>query len=119
MMDVKFQIERKNCWTYGLSKKFYGRFISHITFRLSKGTTSDILHIHQKDNSQFSKIINYLRNHIIVNRLDIMHQDSNNLFLQIYSDVSKMRSMIGTINDHGAFLLKPYLLTPKTEKNKY
>ena len=110
MFDVKFKIERKGCWTYYLSKHFKGRFISHITFRLNKDTTSDILHINQKDDSQFLSIIKFLKRHKIVYKLDFMYQDNNNLYLQIYSNVSKIRSLIGTINNHGAFLLKPIIL---------
>ena len=110
MFDVKFEIERKCCWTYDLSKKFKGRFISHITFRLSKGSTSDILHIHQNNNSEFPSIIKFIKKHPIVYKLDLMYQDNKNLYLQVYSNVSKIRSMIGTINNYGAFLFKPITL---------
>jgi predicted DNA binding protein len=102
MFDIKFKIERKGCWTCDLSRKYKGKFVSHTTFRLSKGTTSDIVHINQ--------IINFIKKHKIVYKVDIMFEDEDNLYLQVFSNVSKIKSLIGTINNNGGFLLRPILL---------
>jgi len=106
MFDLKFRITRRGAWTHHLSKHYKGKFTSHITFSLDKTKTSDILHIEQADDKQFKNIISFLRRHSIVYKLDIMYRDSTNLYLQIFSDVSKIKSLIGTVNKYGGFITR-------------
>lgn len=115
MFDLKFQITRKKSWTYHLSKNYKGNFTSHITFSLGKEKTSDILHVEQKNDEQFKKIISFLRRHAIVYKVDLMYKDNKHLYLQVYSNVSAIKSLIGTVNKYGGFITKPIPLVAGDE----
>ena len=107
MFEIKFEISHEDCWMQGLYKKFKSRFISHITFSLDKKLTSDIIHVTNNNDKEFNKIIFYLKRHKKVKKLDFLYKDERNLYFQIYTDVSEIHSIVGTIIKFGAYVSKP------------
>ncbi len=115
MFEIKFEISHHDCWMQNLYKKFESKFISHITFNLDKKSTSDIIHVTNKNDKEFNKIISYLKRHKNVKRLDFLHQDKQNIYFQIYTDTSKINSIVGTIVKFGAYVSRPVQVRDRWE----
>ena len=105
MFDVRFELLHRGCWMHGLAA-FSCRFSSHITFRVEEGVSCDILHA-EGNPAEFLRIEKFVKSHKTVRSVHRLGKDQRNLYLQIYSDVSGIRSVIGTIIDHGAFVIRP------------
>ena len=115
MFEVKFKISHDGCWKQTLHKKFRSRFVSHITFSLDKHLTSDIVHVSGKNNNEFKKIISYLKRNRQIKKLDFLYEDNKNLYFQIYTDVSKTNSIVGTVIMFGGYLSKPVVVENEWE----
>jgi predicted DNA binding protein len=108
MFEIKFKILHKGCWMQGISKKFKSRFISHSTFGINRRLTSDIVHVVGKTNSEFERVISFIRRNKQIKKFELLHKDEKNLYFQIYTSIQN--SIIGNVTKFGGFILKPIVL---------
>ena len=110
MFEIKFRILHKGCWMQNIHKRFKGKFVSHITFSLDKKSTSDIVHVLNNNNKEFKDIISYFKHNRQIKKLDFLYQDDKNLYLQIYTNLAKTKSIIGIITKFGGYVQKPIII---------
>lgn len=108
MFELKFKIKRIGTWSNQLGR-FKTHISSHTTFSKGNGKTSDIVHIVADNPKSFKNILKVIRSHKITRKVEILFKDETNMYLQVFSNVSQVGSVIGTINKYGGFIVKPVL----------
>ena len=103
MFEAKFKLKHKGCWTIGL-KKFKSEFITHNTVSLSDESVQDITEITLANRKEAREIKRYFKNHKLVRKVEILQETDKKLLIQIFTDTSKIKSIVHTILKNKCFL---------------
>ena len=105
MFEAKFKLKHKGCWTLGL-KKFKSEFVTHITVSLSENFVQDITEVTLANKKEAKEIKSYFRNHKLIKKSDVLQETENKLLIQIFTDTTKIKSIVHTILKNKCFLAK-------------
>jgi len=89
MLEAKFKLMHKDCWTGGLSK-FKSDFCTHITVSLTKDFVQDITEISLAKGEK-SEIKKYFDKSKIISKWGVLEETDKKMTVQIFTDTSKMK----------------------------
>lgn len=103
MFEAKFKLKHKGCWTIGL-KRFKSEFLTHNTISLSEDFVQDITEVSLASKKEAREIKRYFKNHKLIKKVEILQERDNKLLFQIFTDTSKIKSIVHTILKNKCFL---------------
>ena len=105
MFEAKFKLKHKGCWTVGL-KRFKSEFVTHITVSLTENFVQDVTEVTLANKKEVRKIKSYFKNHRLISKFEVLQESDNKLLIQIFTDTSKIKSIVHTILKNKCFLAK-------------
>lgn len=109
MFEAKFKLKHKGCWTIGLNK-FKSEFVTHITVSLSENFVQDITEVTLINKKEAREIKSYFKNNKLIKKSDLLQETDNKLLIQIFTDTTKIKSIVHTILKNKCFLFNKVLL---------
>ncbi len=109
MFKAKFKIKHKNCWTCGLNN-FKSQFITHITVNLNENFVQDITEIDLFDQTESKLIKSYFSHHPFIKKFEILEETPQKIIVQIFTDTTKITSIVHTILQHKCFIARSVFL---------
>jgi predicted DNA binding protein len=103
MFEAKFKLKHEGCWTIGL-KKFKSEFLTHNTISLSEDFVQDITEVSLVSKKEAREIKKYFKNHKLIKKAEILQETDTKLLIQIFTDTSKIKSIVHTILKNKCFL---------------
>jgi predicted DNA binding protein len=103
MFESKFKLKHKGCWTIGL-RKFKSEFLTHNTISLSEDFVQDITEVSLVSKKEAREIKKYFKNHKLIKKAEILQETDTKLLIQIFTDTSKIKSIVHTILKNKCFL---------------
>lgn len=114
MFEAKFKLKHKGCWTNGLNK-FKSQFITHNTVSLTENFVQDITEVSLFSRSEAIKIKNYFKNNKLIKKTEILEENDKKLLIQIFTDTSKIKSIVHTVLMNKCFVSKKVPLVDSWE----
>ncbi|MDP2749725.1 MAG: helix-turn-helix domain-containing protein [Nanoarchaeota archaeon] len=105
MFEAKFKLKHKGCWTEGL-KKFKSSFTTHNTVSLNPDLVQDVTEVLLSSKKEAVKIKKYLKNHPLIKKSEILEEDDKKMLIQIFTDTSKISSIVHEIIQSKCFVSK-------------
>ncbi len=105
MFEAKFKLKHNGCWTERLNK-FKSEFITHITVSLSKNYIQDITEISLANKNESHEIKEYFKNNKLIKSYNVLEESDKKLLIQIFTDTSKIKSVVHTILKNKCFVSK-------------
>lgn len=103
MFEAKFKLKHGGCWTGGLSK-FKSEFVTHITVSLTKDYVQDITEVFLANKEESLLIKNYFSNSKLIRKYEILQESDKKLLVQIFTDTSKITSVVHTVLKNKCFV---------------
>lgn len=103
MFEAKFKLKHRGCWTTGLSR-FKGEFITHNTISLNEGFVQDITEVILADKKEAKDIKKYFKTHKLIKKSEILQEENNKLLIQIFTDTTKIKSIVHAVLKNKCFL---------------
>ena len=103
MFEAKFKLKHKGCWTIGL-KNFKSEFLTHNTISLNKDFGQDITEVSLASKKEAREIKKYFKNHKLIKKAEILQETDTKLLIQIFTDTSKIKSIVHKILKNKCFL---------------
>jgi predicted DNA binding protein len=104
MFEAKFKLKHKGCWTTGLNK-FKSKFITHNTVSLTEDFVQDITEV-SLIKTEANKIKKYFKTNKLIKKAEVLQETDKKLLIQIFTDTSKIKSIVHTILKNKCFLSK-------------
>ncbi len=114
MFEAKFKLKHTGCWTIGLAD-FKSEFCTHITVGLTKDFVQDITEVFLANKSEAQKIKNYFARSKVISKWSVLEETDRRLIIQIFTDTSKIKSVVHVILKNNCFVSKKILLVDGSE----
>ncbi|MFH1127593.1 MAG: helix-turn-helix domain-containing protein [archaeon] len=105
MFEGKFRLRHRGCWTGGLAR-FKSLFVTHITCSLTPDFVQDVVEVALSCPDEARHIKKYFKVNDIVVRFDVLEETDKKLFLQVFTDTSKICSVVHTVLQNKCFVPK-------------
>ena len=102
MYEAKFRLGHRGCWTAGL-KRFKSEFTTYLTVSLSENFVQDVIEVTIKNN-ETKAILDYFKSNKVVTIFEILTENRGKMILQVFTDTSKIKSIVYTILKAGCFV---------------
>ena len=114
MFEAKFKLKHKGCWTCGLTK-FKSNFYTHITLSVENDSIQDVVEITISPKDSISEIKKYFENQKIISKWRIIEETNEKLMLQIFTDTTKIKSVVRSIVKNNCFVSKKIIIKDEYE----
>lgn len=118
MFEAKFKLKHKGCWTTGL-RKFKSEFITHNIVSLNENFVQDITEVILFNKKEAAEIKRYLKTNKLIKKYEILQETETRLLIQIFTDTSKIKSIVHTILRNKCFVAKKVPLIEGWEIESY